>query len=147
MKRHIGTALLLAVITSAGAWAQAPSAANRSEIEQIRQEMRQLQEQLSRLNERLEQALESSPQTAAAPASSEPALASTTQPATENVPGVRPALGGLENIRFNLLVNGADPSEIPHLTEEIVEFTELGAFIRAPVRTYSSGMRSEEHHV
>jgi lipopolysaccharide transport system ATP-binding protein len=47
---------------------------------------------------------------------------------------------GLANIRFNLLVNGAPRSQIPALTEEIIEFTELGAFIHAPVRTYSSGM-------
>jgi lipopolysaccharide transport system ATP-binding protein len=53
-----------------------------------------------------------------------------------------PEQTGLENIRFNLLVNGAPKAAIPHLTEEIVDFTELGAFIRAPVRTYSSGMNA-----
>ncbi len=49
---------------------------------------------------------------------------------------------GLENIRFNLLLNGAPREEIPRLTEEVVEFTELGAFIHSPVRTYSSGMNA-----
>jgi lipopolysaccharide transport system ATP-binding protein len=49
---------------------------------------------------------------------------------------------GLDNIRFNLIVNGVDRRDIPTLTEEIVDFTELGAFIRAPVRTYSSGMNA-----
>ncbi len=49
---------------------------------------------------------------------------------------------GLENIRFNLLVNGTKRSEIPALTEEVIDFTELGAFIHAPVRTYSSGMNA-----
>lgn len=49
---------------------------------------------------------------------------------------------GLENIRFNLIVNGAKKADIPELTEEIVDFTELGAFILAPVRTYSSGMQA-----
>jgi len=49
---------------------------------------------------------------------------------------------GLENIRFNLIVNGVRKRDIPRLTEEIVDFTELGAFIRAPVRTYSSGMQA-----
>jgi lipopolysaccharide transport system ATP-binding protein len=49
---------------------------------------------------------------------------------------------GLDNIRFNLLVSGARRAEIPRLTEEIVDFTELGAFIRSPVRTYSSGMHT-----
>jgi lipopolysaccharide transport system ATP-binding protein len=49
---------------------------------------------------------------------------------------------GLDNIRFNLLVSGARRADIPRLTEEIVDFTELGAFIQAPVRTYSSGMNT-----
>jgi lipopolysaccharide transport system ATP-binding protein len=49
---------------------------------------------------------------------------------------------GLENIRFNLIVNGASRAEIPRLTEDIVDFTELGAFIHAPVKTYSSGMNA-----
>jgi lipopolysaccharide transport system ATP-binding protein len=49
---------------------------------------------------------------------------------------------GVENIRFNLLLQGCAPRRIPALTEEIVEFTELGPFIYQPVRTYSSGMSS-----
>jgi len=47
---------------------------------------------------------------------------------------------GIENIRFNLLLQGCNPRRIPSITEEIVEFTELGPFIYQPVRTYSSGM-------
>ncbi len=53
---------------------------------------------------------------------------------------LNPDQTGLENIRFNLVVNGASKGDIARLTEEIVDFTELGAFISAPVRTYSSGM-------
>jgi lipopolysaccharide transport system ATP-binding protein len=53
---------------------------------------------------------------------------------------LNPDQTGLENIRFNLIVNGASKKDLPHLTEEIIDFTELGAFIKAPVRTYSSGM-------
>jgi lipopolysaccharide transport system ATP-binding protein len=49
---------------------------------------------------------------------------------------------GLENIRFNLILNDTPRSKIAELTEEIVDFTELGAFIHAPVRTYSSGMHA-----
>src|SRR5262249_35580867 len=49
---------------------------------------------------------------------------------------------GVENIRFNLLLRGCPSPRIPVLTEEIVEFTELGPFIYQPVRTYSSGMSS-----
>ena len=47
---------------------------------------------------------------------------------------------GIENIRFNLVMAGVPKQEIPSLTEEIIDFTELGAFVHAPVRTYSSGM-------
>ena len=53
-----------------------------------------------------------------------------------------PERSGVDNIKFNLVVNGADRKEIPSLTEEIIDFTELGAFIYAPVRTYSSGMNA-----
>jgi lipopolysaccharide transport system ATP-binding protein len=47
---------------------------------------------------------------------------------------------GVENIRFNLVMAGVPRKRISSLIEEIVDFTELGAFIHAPVRTYSSGM-------
>ncbi len=49
---------------------------------------------------------------------------------------------GIENIRFNLVVMGVPKREIPAMIEEIVDFTELGAFINADVRTYSSGMHA-----
>jgi lipopolysaccharide transport system ATP-binding protein len=49
---------------------------------------------------------------------------------------------GLENIRFNLILNGVDKRDVPRLTDEIVDFAELGSFIYAPVRTYSSGMNA-----
>jgi lipopolysaccharide transport system ATP-binding protein len=47
---------------------------------------------------------------------------------------------GIENIRFNLLLQGCAPARLPSIIEEIVDFTELGAFIHQPVRTYSTGM-------
>jgi lipopolysaccharide transport system ATP-binding protein len=47
---------------------------------------------------------------------------------------------GLENIRFNLLMQGVAETRIPLLVDEIVDFTELGPFIFHPVKTYSSGM-------
>jgi len=49
---------------------------------------------------------------------------------------------GINNIRFNLILNGAPRQDIDRLTEEIIEFTELGQFIYSPVRTYSSGMNA-----
>jgi ABC-type polysaccharide/polyol phosphate transport system ATPase subunit len=56
------------------------------------------------------------------------------------VPVWNPEETGLENIRFNLLVQGIASSRIPVLSEEIIDFTELGSFIFHPVKTYSSGM-------
>lgn len=49
---------------------------------------------------------------------------------------------GLENIRSNLSLMGVGEREIPHLLEEIIDFTELGSFIHSPVHTYSSGMNA-----
>lgn len=49
---------------------------------------------------------------------------------------------GLDNIRYNLLLNGTPRNKIQEITEEIIDFTELGSFITAPVRTYSSGMNA-----
>jgi lipopolysaccharide transport system ATP-binding protein len=47
---------------------------------------------------------------------------------------------GLQNARFNLLIQGVSERRIRELVEEIIDFTELGAFIHHPVKTYSSGM-------
>jgi len=56
---------------------------------------------------------------------------------------LNPEETGLSNIRFNLLLNGSPKSEINDLVEDIIEFTELGPFIYAPVKTYSSGMNAK----
>lgn len=58
------------------------------------------------------------------------------------VSSLNPDETGLSNIRFNLLLNGCPSSAINRLTEEIVDFIELGAFIYRPVKTYSSGMNA-----
>jgi len=55
-------------------------------------------------------------------------------------PAWNPDETGLRNARFNLLMQGIPERRIPHLIEEIIDFTELGPFIYQPVRTYSSGM-------
>jgi len=47
---------------------------------------------------------------------------------------------GIANVKFNLMVQGVNPKDIPRLTEEIIDFTDLGAFMYQPVKTYSSGM-------
>jgi capsular polysaccharide transport system ATP-binding protein len=49
------------------------------------------------------------------------------------------ALTGLDNVRFVCRLYGVDPAEkLPF----IQEFTELGKYLREPVKSYSSGMRA-----
>jgi lipopolysaccharide transport system ATP-binding protein len=47
---------------------------------------------------------------------------------------------GIENVKYNLLLQGVHRSKIADLTDEIIDFTELGPFIYQPVKTYSTGM-------
>lgn len=54
--------------------------------------------------------------------------------------GFDPMLSGLENITINGTLLGMGLEEIKAAREDIIAFSELGDFIRAPVRTYSSGM-------
>jgi ABC-2 type transport system ATP-binding protein len=56
--------------------------------------------------------------------------------------GVDPELTGRENIELRALYLGITKSEIREMIEEIIDFTELGAFIDMPFRTYSAGMRA-----
>jgi ABC-2 type transport system ATP-binding protein/lipopolysaccharide transport system ATP-binding protein len=56
--------------------------------------------------------------------------------------GVDPDLTGRENIELRALYLGITKAEIRERIEEIIEFTELGAFIDMPFRTYSAGMRA-----
>ena len=43
---------------------------------------------------------------------------------------------GFENIRMRGLFLGLSPKKIENITDEVVEFSELGDFINMPVRTY-----------
>lgn len=57
--------------------------------------------------------------------------------------GFQNDLTGLENIYINGLLLGLDKNKIDDKLNKIIEFSELGDFINAPLRTYSSGMRSK----
>jgi ABC-type polysaccharide/polyol phosphate transport system ATPase subunit len=56
--------------------------------------------------------------------------------------GFDPELSGLENIRLAGAFMGLDHREVELRMPGIVEFADLGDFIDAPLRTYSSGMRA-----
>ena len=56
--------------------------------------------------------------------------------------GFQPNLSGIENIHYNGLLLGLTKAEIKQKLDTIVAFADLGDFIDAPVRTYSSGMRA-----
>ncbi len=54
--------------------------------------------------------------------------------------GFHPDFTGRENIYFNASIFGLTAAEIDARIQNIIDFSELGEFIEAPVRTYSSGM-------
>ena len=54
--------------------------------------------------------------------------------------GMDMSSNAFENITMHCLMRGIPPQRRRSLTEEIVEFTELGDFLSLPLRTYSSGM-------
>lgn len=57
--------------------------------------------------------------------------------------GFQKELSGRENILLSGMLLGFTEQEVREKTEEIIEFAEIGSFIEAPVRTYSSGMYSK----
>ncbi|MFH1747968.1 MAG: ABC transporter ATP-binding protein [Planctomycetota bacterium] len=55
--------------------------------------------------------------------------------------GFKPNLTGRENVFINGSILGFSQREVTQRLDRIIEFSDLGDFIDAPVRTYSSGMR------
>lgn len=55
--------------------------------------------------------------------------------------GFNPELTGEENIYLNAYLMGLSRADIDRKKQEIVEFSELGAFMNRPIKTYSSGMQ------
>lgn len=63
-----------------------------------------------------------------------------TAPLLELGAGFHPELTGVENIYLNGAILGFTHKEMKELFQDVVDFSELGDFIQAPIRTYSSGM-------
>lgn len=51
-----------------------------------------------------------------------------------------PKMTGRQNIRIGCLAQGLSPDETDRVTDEIIEFADIGRFIDLPMNTYSSGM-------
>jgi ABC-2 type transport system ATP-binding protein len=64
----------------------------------------------------------------------------TLSPILELGTGFDRELTGLENIYLNALLLGRSRREVADAIDDIVEFSGLGDFVRAPIRNYSSGM-------
>ncbi len=54
--------------------------------------------------------------------------------------GMEPEATGYENIVLRFMAMGRSAAEARRWTPQVAEFSELGDFLRLPVRTYSSGM-------
>ncbi|MFN7170943.1 MAG: ABC transporter ATP-binding protein, partial [Candidatus Omnitrophota bacterium] len=54
--------------------------------------------------------------------------------------GFHPELTGIDNIYLNGVILGMKIKEIKERLNKIIEFSELGDFIKQPLYTYSSGM-------
>ena len=56
--------------------------------------------------------------------------------------GFNPTLTGRENVYLNGAILGVSNQKVKDSIDEVIDFSDLGSFIDAPVRTYSAGMVS-----
>jgi len=56
--------------------------------------------------------------------------------------GLNPLLTGRENIRVGAALHGLAPRATAELLDAVIDFTELGEFIDAPVQSWSAGMKA-----
>lgn len=56
--------------------------------------------------------------------------------------GFEPQLTGRDNVYLNGAYLGYTRADMERRFDDIVQFSELGAFVDAPIRTYSTGMRA-----
>ena len=54
--------------------------------------------------------------------------------------GFHPDFTGRENVQTNAAIHGLTKKQVSERMERIKDFSELGSFFDAPVRTYSTGM-------
>ena len=61
-------------------------------------------------------------------------------PMLDNTLGMDADATGFENIRICALLRGMTPRQVEENMDDIAAFTELGDYLKMPVRSYSSGM-------